>query len=62
MGRRDLGGSVVQARTKVEAVRAVARMAKSGGEPVSVRIHRVDNSIEDERTYPRSSNPRRSKG
>ena len=28
----------------------------------SVRIRKVDNTIQEERTYPRSSDPRRTKG
>jgi hypothetical protein len=30
--------------------------------PVSVRIYRKDGRLQEERTYPRSADPRRSKG
>jgi hypothetical protein len=30
--------------------------------PVSVKIHGIDGKFEEERTYPRSADPRKSKG
>jgi hypothetical protein len=51
-----------KAPTKAEAVRKVATAAKKGSEAVSVRIHKADGRIQEERTYPRSADPRRSKG
>ncbi|WP_455886242.1 DUF2188 domain-containing protein [Pseudomonas rustica] len=32
------------------------------GKTVSVKIHKADGTIEEERTYPRSADPRRTKG
>lgn len=32
------------------------------GKTASVKIHKADGSIEEERTYPRSADPRRTKG
>jgi len=32
------------------------------GNTVSVKIHKADGTIEEERTYPRSADPRRTKG
>ena len=50
------------ARTQAEAIRATAAAAKRDPEPVSVRIHGRDNRIREERTYPRSADPRSSRG
>jgi hypothetical protein len=58
-----LGGQVlVTANTKSQAVRDTAAKAKRLGEPVSVRIHGLNGRIQQERTYPRVSDPRRSRG
>jgi len=32
------------------------------GKTASVKIHKADGTIEEERTYPRSADPRRTKG
>lgn len=52
-------------RRKADAIRdAIARArawAESGGS-VSLRIYGKNGRIQEERTYPRSSDPRRSKG
>jgi len=61
----ESGGRTVpntKASTKAEAVRKTAAVATKGREPVSVRIHKVDGKIQEERTYPRSADPRGSKG
>jgi hypothetical protein len=61
----ESGGRTVprtKAPTKAEAVKKVASAARGGSEPVSVRIHKADGKIQEERTYPRSADPRRSKG
>jgi hypothetical protein len=60
----ESGGRTVpntKAATKAEAVRLTAAAAKKGSEPVSVRIHKADGKIQ-EGTYPRSADPRGSKG
>ena len=47
-------------KTKQEALSGLkAAVGSNGG---SVRIRKVDNTIQEERTYPRSSDPRTSKG
>jgi hypothetical protein len=51
-----------KATTKAEAIRKNAAVAKKSAEPVSVKIHKQDGKIQEERTYPRSADPRRSKG
>jgi hypothetical protein len=61
----ETGGSTVRGTkgtTKAEAVKKVAAAAKKDPEPVSVRIHKENGQIQEERTYPRSADPRRSKG
>ncbi|MBK4994526.1 DUF2188 domain-containing protein [Pseudomonas sp. S37] len=32
------------------------------GKTVSVKVHKADGTLEEERTYPRSADPRRTKG
>ena len=48
--------------TKAETVAKVTAAAKKDRQPVSVRIHGVDGKIQEERTYPRATDPRRSQG
>jgi Uncharacterized protein conserved in bacteria (DUF2188) len=56
------GETVARAPKKVDAVRRTARVAKADPKPVSVRIHKENGRIQEERTYPRKADPRRSKG
>ncbi len=56
-GRKVAGGA-----TKLAAVRATAAKARSSKEPVTVKIHRANGTIQEERTYPRRADPKRSKG
>ena len=56
-GRKVVGGA-----TKAETVKAAVAKAKSGKDPVSLRIHKQDGKIQEERTYPRKADPKRSKG
>jgi hypothetical protein len=61
----ESGGRTVpktKAPTKAEAVKKVAAAAKRDPRPVSVRIHKADGKIQEERTYPRTAYLRRSKG
>jgi hypothetical protein len=59
----ESGGKVVsRGETKDEAVHNTAKVAKADTEPVTVKIHNVDGKIQEERTYPRSADPRTSKG
>jgi uncharacterized protein DUF2188 len=43
-------------------VKKTAAAARKSRESVSLRIHTLDGKIQEERTYSRSSDPRRSKG
>ena len=59
------GGNTVRgtkAPTKAEAVKATAGVAKRAPEPVSVKIHKENGRIQEERTYPRKADPPGSKG
>jgi hypothetical protein len=56
------GKAVARAPVKTEAVRATAKVAKASPEAVTVKIHKENGRIQEERTYPRSADPRRSKG
>ena len=49
-----------RAATKQELVGSLADFFE--GKTASVKIHKADGSIEEERTYPRPADPRRSKG
>lgn len=51
-----------KASRKADAVKQTAAKARAESEPVSVRIHKENGRIQEERTYPRSADPRRSKG
>jgi hypothetical protein len=51
-----------KAATKAVAIKKVASAAKKDPQPVSVRIHKANGQFQQERTYPRSADPRRSKG
>jgi len=53
---------VAKAPNKVDAVRKTAAEAKEMPEAVSVKIHKVDGKIQEERTYPKSADPKSSKG
>jgi hypothetical protein len=50
------------AATKDQAIKNTAGVAKKSSEPVSVKIHKESGRFQEERTYPRSADPRRSKG
>jgi hypothetical protein len=57
------GGQVVaRGDTKQDAVRNTAAVARADPQAVSVKIHKVDGRIQEERTYPRGADPRRSRG
>jgi hypothetical protein len=53
---------VTRAPTKAETVRKTADVAKADSQPVTVKIHKEDGRIQEERTYPRSADPPQSKG
>lgn len=59
------GGQTVRGTksvTKVDAVRQTAAVARAAREPVSVRIHKENGRIQEERTYPSSADPHTSSG
>lgn len=59
------GGQTVRgtkAPTKEAAVKQTAAAAKKDPQPVSVRIHKENGQIQEERTYPGSADPRSSRG
>lgn len=53
---------IARAPTKAEAIQKTAKAARHDPEAVTVKIHKVNGRIQEERTYPRSADPRRSKG
>lgn len=56
------GKTVSRGDTKVETVRKTAEVAKADPGPVTVKIHKENGRIEEERTYPASADPKKSKG
>ncbi|MDQ0654473.1 hypothetical protein SAMN04490182_1864 [Pseudomonas cedrina] len=48
------------AATKAEIVKLASEFLE--GKTASLKIHKQDGSIEEERTYPRSADPRKTKG
>ena len=53
-----LDGLPLGAGTKVEAVRKIAQLGRSDRDSVTVKIHNQNGRIQQERTYPRSADPR----
>jgi len=56
------GRPIVEARTKAAVVKKAAAAARKTGEPTTLRIHDKNGRFQEERTYPRHADPRRSKG
>ncbi len=56
------GKTVVSAPTKAEAVKKTAATARADKNAVTVKIHKQDGKLQEERTYPRAADPPRSKG
>jgi hypothetical protein len=54
--------TLVAATTKKEAVQRITELAQRDGGPMSVVIRGMNGHIQEERTYPRGADPRRSKG
>lgn len=48
--------------SKAEAVRQAAEFVISLDSPGSLRIHREDGTLEEERTFPREADPKKSEG
>lgn len=59
---KQAGQVVSHGETKEAAVKNTAEVAKADPQAVSVKIHKVDGTIQEERTYPRSADPKRSRG
>ncbi len=56
-GRREnKNHAISRGSTKREVVSEMIKVAKHH-QPSSLKIHKVDGSIQEERTYPRSSDP-----
>lgn len=51
-------------QTKREAIKECEKVYGGGPmvEPTSLRIHRRDGTFQEERTYPRAADPKKSKG
>lgn len=47
---------------KDDAVKKTAQKARANPEPVTVKIHKETGGVQEERTYPRKADPRKSKG
>jgi len=61
----ESGGKTVRgtgAPNKDQAIKNTAEVAKKSPEAVSVKVHKENGRIQEERTYPKSADPRRSKG
>jgi hypothetical protein len=50
------------APVKGDSVKKTAHVARASKEKVTVKIHKEKGGIQEERTYPRKADPRRSKG
>jgi hypothetical protein len=61
-GHRDgKNHAMAKGATKKEVVSEMIRIAKHH-QPSSLKIHKVDGRIQEERTYPRSTDPVKYKG
>jgi hypothetical protein len=56
------GRSFATGSTKETVVKNAAKKARGSSRPTTLRIHGRDGKIQEERTYPRSADPRSSKG
>lgn len=56
----DRASETYPGMTKDEAIREAAKFMQD--HPGSMKIRNLDNSISEERTYPRSADPKRSPG
>jgi hypothetical protein len=51
-----------KAPQKTDAVKKAAQVAKSDSQPVTVKIHKENGRIQEERSYPSKADPHRTKG
>lgn len=56
------GKSVRRGPRKTDAIKRTAAAAKRAREPITVKIHKAAGPLDEERTYPRRADPRKSKG
>ena len=56
------GKTVASAPKKTDAIRKTAKAAKADSQKVTVKIHKENGVFQEERTYPRKADPRRTKG
>ncbi len=54
--------TITTAETKASILHKTAELLDNKATAASVKIHREDGTLEEERTYPRSADPRRSAG
>jgi Uncharacterized protein conserved in bacteria (DUF2188) len=56
------GRAIGRGPLKSEALKKTAQAARRDPDPVTLKIHKENGRIQEERTYPRRADPRRSKG
>jgi hypothetical protein len=57
------GSKIVASGTKkTTTVKKAAKVARNARKPTSLRIHKRNGQFQEERTYPRSADPKGSKG
>lgn len=56
------GKAVRRGPVKTKAIKKTAQAARRNPEAVTLKIHLERGPIQEERTYPRKADPRRSKG
>ncbi len=47
---------------KETAIKESAKILKKSSQPASLKIHKTNGQIQEERTYPRSADPKESRG
>ena len=62
VGKTQAGERFSGGKTKAAAVKDTASKARRDADAITVKIHGLDGKIQTERTYPRSADPRSSRG
>ncbi len=60
-GSEWVGRTVSRGGTETEAVQRMAAVARVDAQPVTVKIHKENGRLQEERTYPPAAHSRRSK-
>ena len=60
--KQEGGKTVTKTPTKAEAVQTASKVARKDKKKASVVIRKANGRIQEERTYPRGSDPRKTKG